>query len=625
MAASFINGVQGQGVGTSLKHFAVNNQETRRLTISAEIDERSLREIYLPAFETAVKKAKPWTVMCAYNKVNGTFCSENYRLLVEILKQEWGFEGFVVSDWGAVHDRVASLKGGLDLEMPGPRAGRVKSVVEAVRSGELDESMLDESVRRILAIVFKGAETSKGGSFDIAAHHALARRIAADGMILLKNNGILPLKDQKRVAVIGRAAKKAYYQGGGSSHINPTQVDNPLEELQKLAGKARLIYSEGYPDGNTLDQPLIDSAVDNARSADIALLYLALPDSKESEGYDRPDLDLTDHEVALIKAVTAVQPNTVVILNNGAPVVMNEWIAGPAAVLESWMMGQAGGGAIADVLYGKVNPSGKLAETFPLKLVDTPAYINFPGGNGEVHYGEGMFIGYRYYDAKQIPVQFPFGFGMSYTTFAYKNPRVSAKTFKDTEGLIVSVDVTNTGKVVGREVVQVYVHDHKSLLVRPPKELKGFIKIELQPEETRTVTVQLDFRAFAYFHPAYHQWITENGDFDILIGSSSTDIRCIQTVMLESSLVLPSLLNRESTLHDWMEDSRGKRVIAPLLQQMATQMKSTFGGGEETENEAMGFLMEIPLLDALQFQESTLPVSPAELVDGLLAQVKQIS
>jgi beta-glucosidase len=623
MAASFITGVQSKGVGTSLKHFAANNQESQRLTISAEVDERSLREIYLTAYETAVKKAKPWTVMCAYNKLNGTYCSENYKLLVDILKKEWGFEGFVVSDWGAVHDRVAALKGGLDLEMPGPREMRVKTVIEAVRSGALDVSILDESVRRILGIVFKAAETSKGVPLDSAAHHSLARRIAAEGMVLLKNDGILPLKGQQHIAVIGRAAKEAHFQGGGSSHINPTQVDNPFIELQKLAGNAELTYSEGYPGGTAFDQTLIDAAVKNARSADVALLYLALPDSKESEGYDRSDLDLTPQEVSLIKAVSVVQPKTVVILNNGAPVVMSEWIDGTAAVIEAWMMGQAGGGAIADVLYGKINPSGKLAETYPLKLVDTPAYINFPGGNGEVRYGEGIFIGYRYYDAKDVPVQFPFGYGMSYTTFAYKNPKVSAATFRDKDGLIVSVDVTNSGNVVGKEVVQVYVHDHKSGLVRPPKELKGFTKVELQPGETRTISLALDFRAFAYYHPAFHQWITENGEFDILIGASSADIRCTQTVTLESSLELPSLLNRESTVRDWIEDPRGKRVIASLFQQMAGQIQTTFGGGQENELEAMGFMMEIPLLNALHFQENTLPVSPEDLVDGLLVQVKQ--
>ena len=545
MAASFISGVQSKGVGTSLKHFATNNQEFQRMTISAEVDERSLREIYLPAFETAVKKAQPWTVMCAYNKLNGTYGSENHGLLVDILKDEWGFEGFVVSDWGAVHERVASLKAGLDLEMPGPRGRRVKSVVEAVHSKLLDESVLDESVRRILGIVFKAAETTKGGSFDAVAHHALARRIAAEGMVLLKNNGILPLKDHRRIAVIGRAAKEAHFQGGGSSHINPTQVDNPFVELQKLAGDAELSYAEGYPASADFDQSLIDAAVNNVRSVDVALLYLALPEFKESEGYDRPDLDLTPQQVELIKAVTAVQPKTVVILNNGAPVVMSEWINGTAAVLEAWMMGQAGGGAIADVLYGKVNPSGRLAETFPLRLVDTPAYINYPGGNGEVRYGEGILIGYRYYDAKKVPVQFPFGYGLSYTTFTYKNPKVSAASFKDVDGLTVSVEVTNTGKVAGKEVVQVYVHDHKSGLVRPPKELKAFAKVELQPGETKTVNLELDFRSFAYFHPAYKKWITEYGEFDILIGASVNDIRCTQTVTLQSTQELPSLLKSQ--------------------------------------------------------------------------------
>jgi len=627
MAASFIAGVQSKGVGTSLKHYAANNQEFQRLSISSEMDERTLREIYLPAFETAVKKAKPWTVMCAYNKLNGTYCSENHRLLVDILKDEWGFEGFVVSDWGAVHDRVASLKGGLDLEMPGPKERRVKAVVEAVRSGAMGESVLDESVRRILGIVFKAAETSKGGLFDTAAHHALARRIAAEGMVLLKNNGILPLKEQQHIAVIGRAAEEAHFQGGGSSHINPTQVDNPFKELQKSAGETKLTYAEGYPAGTAFDQSLIDAAVKNARSADVALLYLALPDSKESEGYDRPDLDLTPQQVALIKAVTAVQPMTVVILNNGAPVVMSEWIDGTAAVLEAWMMGQAGGGAIADVLYGKVNPCGRLAETYPLKLVDTPAHINFPGGNGEVRYGEGIFIGYRYYDAKEVPVQFSFGYGMSYTTFTYKNPKVSAASFRDVDGLTVSVDVTNAGKVTGKEVVQVYVHDHKSGLVRPPKELKGFAKVELQPGETKTVTLALDFRAFAYYHPAYQQWITEDGDFDILVGASSADIRCVLTVMLQSTLELPCILNRESTLRDWMEDPRGRRVFEPLFQQMVAPMQAAFGGGQDGGGaigmDSTGFLMEMPLLDILHFQENALPMPPEDLVDGLLAQVSQ--
>jgi beta-glucosidase len=368
----------------------------------------------------------------------------------------------------------------------------------------------------------------------------------------------------------------------------------------------------------------MEEAVKNARNADVALLYLALPESKESEGYDRTDLDLTPQQIALIKAVTVVQPNTVVILNNGAPVVMKEWLDGPAAVLEAWMMGQAGGGAIADVIYGKVNPSGKLAETYPIRLADTPAHLNFPGGNGEVRYGEGIFIGYRYYDAKQIPVEFPFGYGMSYTTFTYSNPVVSASTFKDVDGLTVSVDVSNTGKLTGKEVVQFYVQDHKSELIRPPKELKGFTKVELKPGETRTVSVTLDSRAFAYYHPAYKQWITEDGEFDILIGVSSADIRHIRTVTLKSTLELPSILNRASTPHEWMADPRGKGVFAPLFEQIVTQMKSAFcgTGGEEIGLEkAMDWLLNISLTDLLYFQGGNLPTSPEEIVDSLLAQV----
>ena len=623
MATSFIHGVQNKGVGTSLKHYATNNQEYQRLTINSVVDERTLREIYLPAFEMAVKNAQPWTVMCAYNRLNGTYCSEHHQILVDILEKEWGFEGFVVSDWGAVHDRVPSLAGGVDLEMPGPRELRVKAVVEAVQKGTLKEAVLDEAVRRILEIVFKAAQTPKGGSFDQTAHHALARRVAGEGMVLLKNNGILPLKDPQHIAVIGRSAHNAYFQGGGSSHINPTQVDVPFTELQKLAGNAELSYAEGYAEDESFRQELIDEAVSLARSAEVALLYICLPETKESEGYDRPDLDLTTQQVALIKAVCAAQPETVVILNNGAPVVMSEWIYGPAAILEAWMMGQAGGGAIADILYGKVNPSGKLAETFPFRLVDTPAYINYPGGNGNVHYGEGIFIGYRYYDAKQMPVLFPFGYGLSYTSFSYSNLKVSAQTFKDVDGVEVSVDVTNTGELAGKEVVQVYIHDHKSELVRPPKELKGFAKVDLQPGETKTVSIPLDFRAFAYYHPGYEQWITEDGEFDILVGASASAIRQSQTVKLQSTLELPSLLIRRSTLREWLEDTHGQTLLMPLMKQMTSQMQATFGS-EAEEGIGMdisGFMMDMPLIDLLYFFGDSLDTSPEETVDGLLAQV----
>lgn len=630
LAASLINGVQSKGVGTSLKHYAANNQEYQRFSISAEVDERTLREIYLTAFEKAVKQAQPWTVMCAYNKVNGTFASEHDELLNQILKDEWGFEGLVVSDWGAVRDRVAALKGGLDWEMPGAQDRHVQEVIDAVRAGELDEAVLDESVRRILRVVFMASETPKTGEFDAETHHELARRIASEGMVLLKNNGILPLNGHHQIAVIGRSAEHAHFQGGGSSHINPTNVSVPFRELQAQAGDAELTYAEGYPTNNSFRQDLIDEAVTLAQSADVAVLYIALPSFKESEGYDRKDLDLTEQQIALIKAVAKAQPQTVVVLNNGAPVVMSSWLDDVAAVLEGWMMGQAGGAAIADILFGKVNPSAKLAETFPVKLEDTPAYMNWPGDAGTVRYGEGLFIGYRYYDKKNMPVQFPFGYGLSYTTFEYSSPQVSTNTFKDVDGVTVTVDITNTGSVAGKEVVQVYVHDRESVLVRPDKELKGFAKVDLQPGETKTISIDLDFRAFAYYHPEYRQWITEDGDFDLLIAASASDIRHTVTVTLQSTLDLPCILDKESTVREWMTDPRGKALFGTYYERLEVEARKRFGGDDGKEKryatdgdvgmDIMEMFNEMPVVSVLMFQRQAWSAHPEDIVADLLEQ-----
>lgn len=624
MAVAMINGVQSKGVGTSIKHFAANNQEFQRFTISSEVDERTLREIYLPAFEKAVKQSQPWTLMCSYNKVNGTFASEHHYLLTEILKDEWGFEGLVVSDWGAVRDRVAALKAGLDWEMPGPQERRVKAVVAAVQNGTLDEAILDESVRRILRVVFMSKETPKGTSkFDVDAHHALAQQASAEGIVLLKNNGILPLKNPQQIAVIGRSAEAPHFQGGGSSHINPTKVTLPLNALKNVAGEAEIAYAEGYPADNSVQQSMVDEAVAIAKSADVALLYIALPTYKESEGYDRKDLDLTDQQVLLIKAVSAAQPNTVVVLNNGSPVVMHAWIDGVAAVLEAYMMGQAGGGAIADVLFGRVNPSGKLAETFPMRLSDTPAYTNFPGELGKVQYGEGIFIGYRHYDTREIPVLFPFGHGLSYTTFEYSNANLSSPTFNDVDGLTVSVDVTNTGKVAGKEIVQVYVRDPQATLIRPVKELKGFAKVALQPGETKTVTIALDTRAFAFYHVEYKDWVAEAGEFEILIGASATDIRATLKATMQATRELPSLLDKESTIHEWLADPRGRIVFQPLFAQMEASMRQTMGDdGEMGMTDIMDMLNDMPLVSVLMFQSASMPVHPEDIVEQMLQQVR---
>jgi beta-glucosidase len=631
LAVALIKGIQDGGVGTSLKHYAVNNQEFERLRIDVDVDERALREIYLPAFERAVKEAQPWSVMCAYNKVDGTYCSEHYELLTRILKEEWGFEGFVVSDWGAVHDRVAALAGGLDLEMPGPRARRTQAVIEAVDAGRLPEATLNESVRRVLRIVFKAAESGQGApaTFDADAHHALARQVAAEGMVLLKNDGILPLQPNVSIAVIGRAAEVAHFQGGGSSHINPTRVDVPFAELRASAPDAELSFAAGYGADDSLQPQLVEEAVSLAGAADVAVLYMALPASKESEGYDRADLDLTPQQVALIKAVSAVQPRCVVVLNSGSPVAMAEWIGGTGAVLQAWMMGQAGGGAVADVLFGRTNPSGKLPETFPTRIEDTPAYLNWPGENGVVRYGEGLYIGYRYYDARGVGVQFPFGHGLSYTTFAYSNLRLSAAELREGEPLVVSLDVTNTGSVAGKEIVQVYVHDQAASVARPPKELKGFAKVQLQPGETKSVSITLDWRPFAFYHPGFGRWVVEDGLFDILVGASSADIRLRASVAVQGVQDLPSLLNHESTVREWMNDSRGKQVFMPLYEQVAGGMLQALAGSENGGGEhpgaigmdVMGFIMDMPLAGLLSFRDDQLPMPAEAIVEALLVQV----
>lgn len=625
LAIGLIDGIQSKGVGTAVKHFAVNNQEFQRLTISVEVDERPLREIYLTAFEKVVTRAKPWAVMCAYNRLNGTYCSEHAGLLTDILRNEWGFDGFVVSDWGAVHDRVAALKAGLDLEMPGPQKASVAAVVDAVRSGELHEDVLNESICRILRAVTRARRTPKGGTFDIDAHHALARRVAGEGMVLLKNDGLLPLKDQQHIAVIGRAAAEPYFQGGGSSRINPTRLDAPFQALQAQAPGVEFTFAEGYPTDDVYRPDLIADAVRAARAADVAVLFIALPTTKESEGYDRADLHLTPQQADLIKAVVHAQPRTVAVLHNGAPIAVGDWIDEVPAVLEAWMMGQAGGSAVADVLYGVVNPSGKLPETFPLRLSDTPAVGNWPGEAGVVRYGEGLYIGYRYYDLKEMPVSFPFGHGLSYTTFEYRSARASTATFNDVDGVGISVDVTNTGSVFGNEVVQVYVHQRTSGYARPRKELKGFAKVALQPGETKTVSIHLDERAFAYYHPAHKQWVAEAGAYELLIGASAADIRQRVTVQLRQTRELPCLLHSESTLREWLADARGRAVLQPLYGELTARFKRVFSpdadaAGSPDLAEAMA---DMPLMIILHFQRAMLPKEPEDIVADLLAQVQE--
>jgi beta-glucosidase len=569
LATAMVHGTQSQGIGTSLKHYAANNQEDDRLRVSAEVDERTLREIYLPAFERVVKLSQPWTVMCAYNKVNGIYCSEHHWLLTEVLREEWGFEGLVVSDWGAVHDRVAALKGGLDLEMPPNLGVSDAAIVAAVRDGSLDESMLDESVSRVLHLVDRSQPALReDASFDPNDHHALARRAARESAVLLKNDGnVLPFEPESgsTVAVIGEFARTPRYQGAGSSQVNPTRLDVALEELQSaLAGRAEVRFAAGFGIGTTDDdEQLLQEAVQLASGADHVVVFLGLPGEDESEGFDRTHIDLPANQLVLLHALAEVHDRLIVILANGGVVRISTWEDRVAAILECWLSGQAAGGAAVDLLLGVANPSGKLAETIPVRLQDNSSYLNFPGEEGIVQYGEGIFIGYRGYDTLIQPVSYPFGFGLSYTSFRIDDVDVSITGSVADGDLAVTVtaSVTNTGRRSGAEVVQVYVGDIEASVARPLRELKGFVKVHLEPGETQQVSCQLDDRAFAFWSRRFQRWVVESGEFMIAVGSSSRDLVATETITLDAPrLAMP--LGPDSTLHEWLEDERGRELIS---------------------------------------------------------------
>lgn len=565
LGAAFVKGVQSRGVGTSLKHFACNNQETDRMTINTEVDERPLREIYLRTFERVVKEAEPWTVMCAYNKINGTYCSENPRLLTDILRNEWGFEGFVISDWGAVNDRVEGLKAGLDLEMPGPSPDNEDDIMEAVKSGELDEEVLDEALTRILRAVFKAKELEdRDVEPDVGEHHSLARKVASEGIVLLKNeDDILPLEREEldSISVIGRTAKEPRFQGGGSSEVNPSKLEAPLERIEAGAEDIEVKFAEGYTDGGEVDERPILEASEVAQNTDVAILFLSVPGEVESEGFDRPHIKLPENQVKLIEKVSQVQPDIIVVLNSGSAVDMTYLLDGVSALIEAWLPGQAGAGAVADVLWGEINPSGRLQETFPKKLSDNPSHINFPGERGKVRYGEGLFIGYRYYDEKEIEPQFPFGFGLSYTDFDYSGIEFDKDSMKDTDELKVSVEVKNVGDVEGKEVVQLYVRERDPKLTRPEKELRDFKKVKLGPGESKTVTLTLNKRDFAYYDPDEADWLVDTGEYEVLVGRSSRDIRQRKTVWVESTRKREISLDENDTVNEWLDSEAGREVV----------------------------------------------------------------
>ncbi|GAB6549250.1 glycoside hydrolase family 3 C-terminal domain-containing protein [Bacillus mobilis] len=630
MAANHVKGVQSQGVGTSLKHFAANNQEHRRMSVDAIVDERTLREIYLASFEDVIKEAQPWTIMSAYNKINGEYASENTYLLNDILKDEWGFEGFVVSDWGAVNERVASLANGLELEMPSSFGIGEKKIIDAVNGGELSEEKLDQSVERLLNIIFKAVDNQlENAVYSKEAHHQLAREVASESMVMLQNeDSILPLKKEGTVAVIGEFAKQPRYQGGGSSHINPTKLESILEEIEMVSGeKTNILFAQGYDlASDDVDENMVNEAKKVAESADTAVLFVGLPDRYESEGFDRKHLQMPKNHVQLIEAIAKVQNNIVIVLSNGAPIEM-PWIGKVKGILEGYLGGQALGGAIADILFGDANPSGKLAETFPKVLSDNPSYLNFPGEGDKVEYKEGVFVGYRYYDKKKIEPLFSFGFGLSYTDFEYSNLSIDKKEIKDTDTVSVRVNVKNTGSIAGKEIVQLYIKDVESSMIRPEKELKGFEKVELQPGEEKTVSFILNKRSFAYYNVEWKDWHVETGEFEILVGKSSKEIVLHDSIFVQSTTIIRKPVHRNTLL--------GEIFMAPTLAPIAKELMekalkdspfSSMAEGDSDASEMMEAMLNyMPLRALVNFSAGAFTEEMLSEIIGLLndAQMNQ--
>jgi beta-glucosidase len=529
MTVAIVKGIQSKKVSACVKHFALNNSEYQRMTISSEVDERTMREIYFPSFEKAVKEVGAWSVMCSYNKVNGTFASENHRLLTELLKDEWVFEGLVMSDWFATHTTVPSANAGLGLEMPGPARFFGEALVKAVNEGEVEIKSIDDKVRRILGVMLNtgaldGEISAADKNKEFPAHGKLAREVAEEAIVLLKNDKhLLPLEKNKikTIAVIGPNAASASVQGGGSAQVRPYYKVAPLDAIKGLCGNSvKIDYEPGCDTSPSPD--LLERAVKAAANADVAIVCVGLNEKQESEGFDRKDMNLPPGQDELISRVAKANPNIIVVLNNGSPVAM-PWLDKVPAVLEAFYPGQECGNAIASILFGLVNPSGKLPDTFPRRLEDNPAFPNYPGANDKVVYGEGIFVGYRHYDAKKIEPLFPFGYGLSYTSFEYSGLKVSTAKAKDK--IKISINVKNTGKVAGKEVVQLYVSDIACSVPRPPKELKAFTKVALSPGETKKVEFTLTKEALSFYDVILKDWVAEPGDFEIQVGSSSRDIR----------------------------------------------------------------------------------------------------
>ncbi len=607
MGEAVVNGIQSLGVGACVKHFAVNNQETDRMRVSAEVDEQTLREIYLAAFERIVRRARPYAVMCSYNRINGVHASQNRWLLTDVLRGEWGFDGLVMSDWGAVNDRVAALEAGLDLEMP--PSGTDEEIVEAVRSGRLAESVVDLAGERLLRLARRVEARPDADGWDVAAHHELAREAARASAVLLKNDGdVLPLAAGQRVAVLGELARTPRYQGSGSSHVVPTRLDTAWESLD--ATLERVTFAPGYRLDGQPDADLEREAVIAAAEADVALLFLGLPEAAESEGFDRTSIDLPAPQIALLHRVAEVCDRVVVVLSNGGVVSVAPWRDSAAAILEGWLLGQAGGAALADLLLGTHSPSGRLTETIPLRLADVPCHLHFPGADGQVVYGEGRYVGYRYHDTVGAEVAYPFGHGLTYSRFDYSDLAVQET---GTNEWRVEVTVTNAGERFAHEVAQLYVAFDQERPARPRHELRGFAKVGLRPGDSRRVAFTLTGRDLAQWSVARQDWKIEAGPFLVEIGASARDIRLRAEVAGPGDGYAEPLTGM-STLGEWLAHPVGGRVLGELLGK-ASGMPDVRRADPALLQLAMG----IPLI---KFRTFGMGLS-ADLVDRLVDTVRE--
>ena len=602
MAAAYVQALQSMGVAACCKHFACNNQETRRMSGSSELDERTLREIYLPAFETAVKKGGAQAVMCAYNAVNGVYCAENRMLLTDILRGDWGFNGFVVTDWGAVKDPAKGVAAGLDLEMPGGAHATGEEIAAAVRAGTLAEADLDRAVLRLLRFVLGSVENrDPGAQIDRDACRLLSRRLAEECAVLLKNEGVLPLREGQNVAFIGEFADRPRYQGAGSSHIN---VPHAVGALEAVGGA--VVYARGFDaHSEAADEALLAEAVEAARRAEAAVVFAGLPDAFETEGADREHMRLPANQNALIEAVAAVNPRTVVVLHGGAPMEL-PWLDRVPAVLCMYLAGEQAGAAAVDLLFGRCEPCGHLPETWPLRLQDNPSYLNFPGEDGVVTYAEGVFVGYRYYDKKEMAVAFPFGHGLSYTGFSYSDLRVDKDRLTDRDTLTVSVDVSNIGPRPGKACVQLYVRDMESSVRRPVRELRDFARLTLMPGETKTVTFTLGKRAFAYYEPKLRDFFVESGEFVLELGESSRDLRVQKSVYVEGTAALPLHITDVSPIADLMRHPMGAVIVQQIMDRPDSPLNDSAENlGEGSDRMMENMIRELPLGALLSFDYVT--------------------